>query len=95
MKGCNVAVIGGGPAGVLTAAHFAKRGAHVTVYERRTAQQQSDPVRGWSIALGDVATDSITAAGLSADFGPEGRFVPRTFSSMRDSNFGCARCCQL
>jgi 2-polyprenyl-6-methoxyphenol hydroxylase-like FAD-dependent oxidoreductase len=77
MNGCNVAVIGGGPAGVLTAAHFAKRGAKVTVYERRTAQQQNDPARGWSIALGEVATGAIEAAGLSADFGVGGMCVPR------------------
>lgn len=43
LEGCNVAVVGGGPAGVLCAAQFAKQGATVTVYERRTLEQQRDP----------------------------------------------------
>lgn len=73
MQGCKVTVIGGGPAGVLTAAHFAKRGARVTVYEKRTVPQQNVPGLGWSIGLGDVATGAIEAAGLSADFGAAGR----------------------
>lgn len=70
MQGCTVAVIGGGPAGVLCAAQFAKLGADVTVYERRTLAEQQDPGIGWSIALGGVACQSIEAAGLSSDFGP-------------------------
>ena len=73
MNGCNVTVIGGGPAGVLSAAHFAKRGAKVTVYEKRPLQKQDAPGRGWSIALGELATHCIEAAGLSADFGAAGR----------------------
>lgn len=73
MNGCKVTVIGGGPAGVLSAAHFAKRGAKVTVYETRQLEKQVAPGRGWSIALGDLATRSIEDAGLSADFGEAGR----------------------
>lgn len=72
-----MAVIGGGPAGVLCAAQFAKQGANVTVYERRTLAEQQDPGIGWSIALGGVACQSIEAAGLSSDFGP----LKRYFSS--------------
>lgn len=75
MQGCNVTVIGGGPAGVLTAAQFAKRGARVTVYERRTLQQQESSGLGWTIALADAATAAIEDAGLSADFGPAGLCV--------------------
>lgn len=67
-----MAVIGGGPAGVLTAAHFAKHGARVSVYEKRTASEQQAPRLGWTIALGDVATGAIEQAGLSADFGRSG-----------------------
>jgi 2-polyprenyl-6-methoxyphenol hydroxylase-like FAD-dependent oxidoreductase len=70
MEGCSVAVIGCGPAGVLCAAQFAKQGANVTVYERRTYAEQQDPGIGWSIAIGGVAVQSIEAAGLSADLGP-------------------------
>jgi 2-polyprenyl-6-methoxyphenol hydroxylase-like FAD-dependent oxidoreductase len=70
MKGCSVAVIGGGPAGTLCAAHFAKRGARVTVYEPRTVAQQTSVQLGWSIAMGRMGTDAIDAAGLSSDFGP-------------------------
>jgi 2-polyprenyl-6-methoxyphenol hydroxylase-like FAD-dependent oxidoreductase len=75
MEGCNVAVIGGGPAGVLCAAHFAKQGANVTVYERRTLAQQQDPGIGWSIALGGVACKALEDAGLSSDFGPQHKCV--------------------
>lgn len=75
MQGCNVTVIGGGPAGVLTAAHFANRGARVAVYERRSLSQQEAPRLGWSITLGDVALGAMEEAGLSADFGPEGLCV--------------------
>lgn len=70
MGGCSVAVIGGGPAGTLCAAHFAKRGAHVTVYEPKTLAQQKSVQLGWSIAMGRMGTDAIDAAGLSSDFGP-------------------------
>lgn len=70
MRGCQVAVIGGGPAGTLCAAQFAKRGARVTVYERKSCDEQVSVRLGWPIALGRMGTDAIDAAGLSSDFGP-------------------------
>lgn len=73
MDGCTVAVIGGGPAGTLAAAHFAKLGATVTVYERYSITKQNSVALGWVIALGKVACDAIEAAGLSADFGLSAR----------------------
>lgn len=99
MQNCNVTVIGGGPAGLLTSAHFAKRGARVTVYEKRTLQQQESPGFGWTIALGDVATAAIAEAGLSADFGTAGLCVPFPFALLPvHANFGAfytARCARL
>eukprot|EP00892_Ulva_mutabilis_P007319 jgi/Ulvmu1/495/UM001_0503.1 len=68
LDGRKVAVIGGGPGGILCAAHLAKLGAQVTVYERWPATKAwSQP--GWNIMLGNVAGKSIQAAGLSSDFG--------------------------
>jgi aspartate oxidase len=69
MKGCHVVVIGGGPAGTLCAAQFAKRGARVTVYERKYFQEQASVTLGWPIALSRMGTDPIEAAGLSSNFG--------------------------
>ena len=73
LEGCDVAVVGGGPAGMLCAAQFAKQGAAVTVYERRTLAQQQDPGIGWSIALGGVSCKAMEDAGLSSEFGPRRR----------------------
>lgn len=73
MEELTVAVIGAGPGGVLCAAAFAQQGADVSVYERRSEQQQAAPELGWSIALGGVARQALEAAGLSSDFDPSGR----------------------
>ena len=73
MEGCTVAVIGGGPAGILAAAQFAKLGATVAVYEGRSLSRQHAAAQGWVIALGKVAREAIEAAGLSAGFGPSSR----------------------
>lgn len=73
MEGCTVAVIGGGPAGILAAAQFAKLGATVTVYERCSVSQQNSAALGWVIGLGQVARNAIEAAGLCADFLPSAR----------------------
>lgn len=58
---------------MLSAAQFAKRGAKVTVYEKRNLETQLRPGIGWSISLGDMASQCIEDAGLSADFGDAAR----------------------
>lgn len=73
MEGLSIGVIGGGPGGMLCAAAFAQQGACVSVYERRSEQEQNLPELGWSIALGGVAREALEAAGLSSDFGPSAR----------------------
>lgn len=74
MKGTSVAVVGGGPAGMLCAAQFAKHGALVTVFER-ASEVESEEKSGWNITLGQTAKRAIEAAGLSTDFGPEWRYA--------------------
>jgi 2-polyprenyl-6-methoxyphenol hydroxylase-like FAD-dependent oxidoreductase len=69
--GGKVAVIGGGPSGLVSAAALAQAGAQVTVYEKRTLEQQRTPEQGLAIALGGCAREAIEAAGLSADFGAQ------------------------
>lgn len=59
---------------MLCAACFAQQGARVGVYERRSAEQQTSPELGWSIALGGVAREALGSAGLCSDFGPSGRY---------------------
>jgi 2-polyprenyl-6-methoxyphenol hydroxylase-like FAD-dependent oxidoreductase len=69
MQHVNIAVIGGGPAGLLAAAAHAQAGARVTVYERQPVEQQDAPEFGWPITLQGLAYASIERAGLSSDFG--------------------------
>jgi 2-polyprenyl-6-methoxyphenol hydroxylase-like FAD-dependent oxidoreductase len=72
----NVAVIGCGPAGLLSAAALAQAGAQVTVYERRGEKDQkkfADP--GWCIGLGGCAREAIENGGLSADFGAQHKYA--------------------
>jgi 2-polyprenyl-6-methoxyphenol hydroxylase-like FAD-dependent oxidoreductase len=66
-----VAVVGGGPAGVISAAALSWLGAQVTVYERRSLEEQQSPDPGWAISLGGCAREAIEAAGLSANFGEQ------------------------
>lgn len=81
MEGSSIVVIGGGPGGMVAAAHFAAMGARVTVYERSTYEEQTSSQRGWPIALGDVAKTSIEEAGMSSDFGPSCKCSPRLIPS--------------
>eukprot|EP00892_Ulva_mutabilis_P008249 jgi/Ulvmu1/5797/UM025_0052.1 len=87
LAGRTVGIVGGGPAGLLCAAHMAMHGAEVTVFESREAPQTAAPEpsggggsggdggdaggRTWNIALGVVSKHAIQAAGLSADLGPQ------------------------
>ena len=78
LAGRTVAVVGGGPGGVLCAAHLARLGAAVDVFESRDPEavgqgQGKQPPAMWSIALGSCAERAIEAAGLSSDFGPQWR----------------------
>lgn len=72
LAGKTAGVIGGGPAGMLCAAHLARLGAAVAVFERTEASAAGAV---WSISLGRCAKEAIEAAGLSSDFGPELRCV--------------------
>lgn len=76
MEGSHVVVVGGGPGGLLSAAHFASLGARVAVYERRTAEEQTCSQPGWTIALGRLARDAIEGADVSGDFGPSAQYDP-------------------
>jgi 2-polyprenyl-6-methoxyphenol hydroxylase-like FAD-dependent oxidoreductase len=62
-----VAIIGAGPAGVLTAAHMARLGARVDVYE--AAKREDLFVRNvdWNIRLNRMSERAIADAGLSTD----------------------------
>eukprot|EP00892_Ulva_mutabilis_P005934 jgi/Ulvmu1/3712/UM170_0018.1 len=77
LAGKTVAVVGGGPGGMLCAAHLARLGAAVEVFERHdpaAVDRTKTPPSLWSIALGEPAGNAIEAAGLSADFGPQWRY---------------------
>jgi 2-polyprenyl-6-methoxyphenol hydroxylase-like FAD-dependent oxidoreductase len=93
MEGSHVVVIGGGPGGVLSAAHFASLGARVTVYERSTAEERESQNLGWTIALGRVAREAIEHADIPADFGPAARcgactLIQRSPASVFHSTLG-------
>jgi D-arabinose 1-dehydrogenase-like Zn-dependent alcohol dehydrogenase len=95
MEGSHVVVIGAGPGGLLAAAHFAASGARVTVYERRSAEQQRSLQLGWTIALGKVATDAIEDAGISANFGLECKSAPPVHPSACPARICIPMCCLL
>ena len=82
LAGRTVAVVGGGPAGMLCAAHLARLGAAVEVFESRdpaAADPAQAPLPVWSIALGLNAKKAMKAAGLSSDLGPQWRCAPGTW----------------
>ena len=75
LAGKTVGVAGGGPGGMLCAAHLARLGATVEVFERHDpAVATSDPPAVWSIILSPALKWVIEAAGISADFGPKWRY---------------------
>lgn len=76
MEGVSVAVVGAGPAGMVSAAQLLKHGASVTVFERSTGNEGSE---GWNMTLGKTSKAAIEAAGLSPDFGPACRSGARPF----------------
>eukprot|EP00892_Ulva_mutabilis_P004958 jgi/Ulvmu1/2834/UM143_0006.1 len=67
LAGKTAAVVFGGPAGMLCAAHLARLGASVQVFESRA--EAGSPLAGRTIGLGAMAKHSIEAAGLNSDFG--------------------------
>ena len=72
-------VVGCGPGGMLCAAHLARLGATVEVFERfdpRAVDESRAPPAVWSIALSDTASAAIAAAGLNPDFGPKWKCAP-------------------
>ena len=78
LAGKTVGIVGGGPGGMLCAAHLAWLGAAVEVFERHdpaAVDTSKPPPAVWSIALGVSAKRAIEAAGLSSDFGPQWQCV--------------------
>jgi kynurenine 3-monooxygenase len=64
----SVVIVGAGPAGLVTAAHFARRGYDVEVYEKRPPIDPSTEVNNsFTIVLNYKGISSIRAAGLSLD----------------------------
>jgi hypothetical protein len=63
-----VAIVGGGPAGVLAAAQMARLGARVDIFEKASGEFEDELGSGWIIGLADMAKRAIEDAGLSAKF---------------------------
>lgn len=81
LAGKTVGIVGGGPGGMLCAAHLARLGAAVEVFERHdpaAAGEGRPPQAVWSIAMGAPARKAIAAAGLQSDFGPRYKCVFQT-----------------
>lgn len=80
LAGKTVGIVGGGPGGMLCAAHLARLGAAVEVFERRNNGPKGNgkPIpAGWNIMLNPIARRAIDSAGISSDFGPMWRCAPR------------------
>ena len=78
LAGKTAAVVGGGPGGMLCAAHLARLGAAVEVFERHdpaAVDEGKPPPAVWTIGLAAPATRSVKAAGLNPDFGKKWRCV--------------------
>jgi 2-polyprenyl-6-methoxyphenol hydroxylase-like FAD-dependent oxidoreductase len=58
-------VVGGGPAGCLAAAHLARLGATVTVYEAAPLVTAAGKQPGWMMVLNRVSGEAIVRAGLN------------------------------
>ena len=86
LAGKTVGIVGGGPGGMLCAAHLAGLGAAVEVFERRNnGPKGQPPPAGWNIMLSSIARQAIDSAGISSDFGPMWRCALQR----------CASCVQL
>lgn len=92
LAGRTVGVVGGGPGGMLCAAHLARLGASVEVFERHDPNSEDKsrpPPPLWSIRLGPNGWQSLVAAGLNPDLGPQwgcGRmhaYCPTLFHSVQ------------
>lgn len=74
LAGKTAAVVGGGPAGMLCAAHLARLGAAVEVLERHDPEavdKSKPPPAVWTIGLAAPAKKSMKAAGLNPEFDPK------------------------
>eukprot|EP00892_Ulva_mutabilis_P008251 jgi/Ulvmu1/5799/UM025_0054.1 len=93
LDGKRVAVVGGGPAGMMAAAHVASLGADVDIYERysenKKVPESSRSFRaGWLILLGSGVSKAFDSAGISPDLGEEHRVLGvRFIFSDRDPKF--------